>query len=82
MIQIIEETPSKRPFGHRGYASAEEREEDMRALRARGINYFVCYRDTQAEFAIQYAISDWVTAENQRLYGSPHRTAGYVYVDR
>jgi hypothetical protein len=61
MIQIIEESYRKGIFGHRGYSSFNERDQDMVNLMCRGVNYFVCYKDTQADFALQYAISEWVT---------------------
>jgi len=44
----------------RGYESRADRKRAIAMLRRQGYNYFVCYRDTQSEFALQYAKADWV----------------------
>ncbi len=53
----------------RGYGTAADRNRAIKALVKRGFNYFVCYRDTQAEFALLIGNADWVSA-------------GGVYVNR
>ena len=74
MIQIIAEENNKKLWGVRGYETYAERQADIENLRARGCNYFVCYRDTQAEYALQYTVCEWKTAENIRTAGGigPH----------
>lgn len=44
----------------RGYASAANRQRAISALRKHGKNYFVLYRDTAAEHALQFMHADWV----------------------
>lgn len=97
MQQIIKESYRKVIFGHRGYNSPEERKADMQELLKRGVNYFVCYKDTQSNWALQYSICGWVTRDSiiaaAHKYGiyepkevgrfhGPHQLADiYAYVD-
>lgn len=53
MIQITTHTERG---GCRGYDTAEEREQDIQALKVEGFNHFVNYRDTQAPIALNYGI--------------------------
>lgn len=54
------------PLVTRGYTSAANRTRAIAQLRkqkwtdGRSWNYFITYRDTRAEFALQYSIADWV----------------------
>ncbi len=55
---------------NRGYATVGDRNRAVSALRRKGtvtygtevlpVNYFVFYRDTQAEIALQYGHAKWV----------------------
>jgi hypothetical protein len=54
--------PNGRRPGVRGYTSAGARKAAIAQLAKRGFNYFVCYRDVQAEFALTYSVADWVGA--------------------
>jgi hypothetical protein len=63
MIDIIRFTSTSRrkhPGGIRGYNSRADRKRAITQLRRRGFNCFVLYRDTQAEFAVQYTVAEWV----------------------
>lgn len=51
MLQII---PENHRGGVRGFNSEAERQEGIAELRAKGFNYFTCYKDTQAEYAVSY----------------------------
>lgn len=46
---------------NRGYDSKGDRQRAVAALAKRGFNYFVFYRDSQAEIALQFGNADWVT---------------------
>jgi hypothetical protein len=45
---------------HRGYDTRGDRNRALTHLRRWGYNYFVFYRDTKAEFALQFGNADWV----------------------
>jgi len=63
MKRILPDEISKangRPFLHRGYRSSLARKIAIAHLRRRGLNYFVCYRDTQSAFALQAGWAAWV----------------------
>ena len=44
----------------RGYKTHADRKRALAQLFRRGFNYFVFYRDTQAQFALQFGNADWV----------------------
>ena len=44
----------------RGYDTRGDRNRAVAQLIRNGHNYFVFYRDTQADFALQYSVADWV----------------------
>lgn len=52
MLQI---TQHSHMGGCRGYATQQERVDDVKVLIAAGFNYFVTYSDTQASIALLYA---------------------------
>lgn len=52
--------PNGRTNGYRGYKSNSDRKRARKMLIKQGFNYFVFYRDTQAEFALMYSCADWV----------------------
>lgn len=43
----------------RGYASSADRERAIKQLFRKGYNHFVCFRDVQSEFALQYGLALW-----------------------
>ena len=43
----------------RGYKTVADRDRAIAQLKKHGYNYFVCYRDTRAEFALDYARVQW-----------------------
>jgi len=43
----------------RGYASRADRERAIKQLFRKGWNHFVCFRDVQSEFALQYGLALW-----------------------
>lgn len=45
---------------NRGYSRHSDRERAITQLHKQGYNHFVCYKDTQAEFALQYGTANWV----------------------
>lgn len=57
MIHIVKQNERG---GFRGYQTAADRRRAMTMLRKHGWNYFVFYRDTQAEFALDFGKADWV----------------------
>lgn len=57
MIQLVKQNERG---GFRGYKTAGDRRRAMTMLRRRGWNYFVFYKDTNARFALDYGIADWV----------------------
>lgn len=87
---IIQGEADRRPWGCRGYSTMADRSRAIAQLVKRGINYLVCYKDTQAPFALLYSVNDWVTAQNIRNL-TPHGVGphigktckhGYVHIDR
>lgn len=63
MIEIIKKSVNKsngRLCGYRGYNSATDRNRAIKMFYRAGYNYFVCYRDTQSEFALNYGWAEWV----------------------
>lgn len=65
---IIRHTDTNRS-GNRGYDTTGDRNRAIAALRLRGYNHFVCYRDTRADFALQYGTAAWCQP-------------GHIYVNR
>jgi hypothetical protein len=57
---------------HIGYDSDADRRRGIQALRSESFNYFVTYRDTAAEFALQATrVTDlevWPLADNPAWY--------------
>jgi len=51
----------------RGYKSRGDRQRAMTQLRKHGWNYFVFYKDTQAEFALQFSKVTWKTGNDYYL---------------
>lgn len=45
---------------YRGYSDAGNRNRAIAQLRRRGFNYFVCYRDVQSPFALNFGVATWV----------------------
>lgn len=45
---------------NRGYSSLANRKRAIAALRKQGWNHFTCYKDTKAEFALQFGKAAWV----------------------
>jgi predicted RNA-binding Zn-ribbon protein involved in translation (DUF1610 family) len=43
-----------------GFATALDREHAVRLLRGQGFNYFVFFRDSNFEYALQYGFATWV----------------------
>ncbi len=54
--------------GVRGYNSAANRKRAIKNLVRFGYNYFVCYRDTQSEFALTFSIANWVKDSKLNYY--------------
>lgn len=44
----------------RGYASAADRKRAIKQLIRKGWNHFVCYRDVQSQFALEFGKAAWV----------------------
>lgn len=83
MIEIIAQTPHKGAgwgvAGVRGYNNPADRIRAIKALFRTGrVNYFVCYRDTQAEFALYYGVSNWVKESNERSVKNGGHAIPYV----
>jgi len=94
MIMIVKDFKSKAPevlgtqTGTRGYRTAADRERSIKMLARRGLNYFVCYRDVQSEFALHYGVAFWagstpyvVSLGSTKHYG-PARCARVRFADR
>mgnify|MGYP001615463564 FL=1 len=65
MVKIIDDAPSQAravlgtPTGTRGYRTPADRNRAIAMLVRRGLNHFVCYRDVQSEFALQFCVAAW-----------------------
>lgn len=53
----------------RGYATPNARRLAIRALARAGYNYFVPYKDTQSDFALQFGVANWVPAGQVHVDG-------------
>ncbi len=51
---------TRRPHYVRGYNSRRARNIAITQLTRRGFNYFVCYKDTQSEYALMASWAEWV----------------------
>ena len=63
MIRLTKST------GFRGYTTRGNRNRAVAQLKRQGYNYFVFFKDVNAEFALNFGKADWVPA-------------GRVYIDR
>jgi len=50
---------------NRGYETPADRNRAIKQLVRRGFDYFVCYKDTAADYALQYGVKTW---EPGRVY--------------
>ena len=50
----------------RGYETSADRKRAIAQLFKRGWTRFVCYRDTQAEFALMFSKPSWVPADTHQ----------------
>lgn len=70
----------------RGYATYADRKKAVHQLARRGYNYFVPYKDTNAEFALQYGVANWVPAGQVHVdggwYGSKRPACSRPWVNR